>query len=1547
MTCKYIYNGEELSYQELLERLQDVNNLEEFEAILFSKEINSKQDETKNKLEKLSKEAKFSKSSNILIDGVDIMVDENSFTTQTFIDSSYFNIDGDPDMFRLNRDDYVKIQKEAFMSRDGLTEEQANHKCSLILEHWDKIAKDASDLHRILVSSEENDSERSYMGAALNTAFYGIVDQLKPAVTSINKNIAEQQRNSKRLKNLNLEAIVKTTGSKIIGHIDYLFVKPNGDIEIFNIKASTEAESQWDAVKKEKFKYQLALLKKILEYNGIHARDIKMNIVPVNIEYDENFQNVIKVTPGRYVSYDTKDSQYIFQKYENVASQYIDSNIQTVDVDDTIFNKVNRQLQTIFPGRKIDIVTDGIKESAKGWVKKNWKHIARQAVDKKGWQILFPGEKESIYVEDTRTKDDNETVVQMAQQREEELFGNSVRAKTTYRIVDSIRKSYKDKKSFLSTGNRDEIEQMLKDRLNKYFEYIPDSTDPNKVGSYKWEMIDNTTLTNANILLFRNKKTDQLDIISLTPFEVDTKSKVHGRNNILGYYLPDLNSKNFTMEANYGNIEAVRTMTLLNEIIPELGNVRLGRLKVLSLSPYYNKKGRDIAMDQLLPEFETIVQTVKENNKSLDIENNFKKNNIKSIDPVDIIVETWREAVTSQPSKTNDIRITFKDALTGYVSVDGTAVDGLETIQDKDAKVAKLQELIEMIKKYDPVVANAKIDNLLELVNNHNSDTNSIQRATVAKMYINALRALNMYNGDLSLDNEYFSQLEEYVSKPQSIPNTNVRTVGYMFQRSIDKISNQMLERYSPIRKLIMDYFEHRGYTPAQNSMVGNHASQFKDLYERDLATGEKTMRFKNPYDMSVQFEDEYTREFLKKILFELNKVRHEMRGITWEYKDINDSKLISKVNNGELRYLNVPLMRVSNATLREDIGKNIKDWGKRWMKRIFNPKEAFKEFTEGMLNDEEKRQRDSDIERLQAYNPFLRSESSDNLRYNYIADKGTDYFETDLESIMVNFMEKHIQSVEFNKMLTRTKGILLDLQMRGIAEDDPEGIKHTVETIKDYLDVSVYNRSIMEPVSQTIENFLEPIRRAVSKCYIAANPIAMVRDLTEGLLQNMIKTLTKFQTDIDPSDVIHGYKEVITEGPRNLMKITKLNQLNLKYRFSNLDIARISEGLKTSGSGVLNADNWSYITLRMPDYLNRMVLFSARMHHDGVDDAYYIKDGKLIYDWTKDKRFSVYLDPQGQQKNLEEYNKQRSKYLSLLRQFNNEGKRVYDDKHPEGRPLQEGDALPDAYTESQIGVFKNFADNIYGSYNQSTRAKYEQTALGRQFGIFSTWMNSIVDVYAKKKQISRSETKEVQETDANGKPLFFDKNGNITETDTGVPVMKDIPIMVQGVFNTMIDFCKEFAYELNENGFDVPKAYKFAVNNVYNYDINKRNFRRALYDMLMWLLIGGAFTMFFDPAYEDHKKNADGQNIIANGLIEITYKATSHAYDNFKGPLAVLDYIGNSTNPAVYKLPARILNDSWKLATGDKTMGGFLMGLQAFPRAFQDSYRMYIRDNK
>jgi len=234
------------------------------------------------------------------------------------------------------------------------------------------------------------------------------------------------------------------------------------------------------------------------------------------------------------------------------------------------------------------------------------------------------------------------------------------------------------------------------------------------VTEYKWELIDNQTLFNANVLMFRNKTTNQLDVVSLTPFEVDLKSKVKGRDNILGYYLPDMNSYNFIMESNYGNIEAIRTMTLLNEVVGSLGNVELGQLKIVSLSKYHRKTGRDIMISQLLPQFETVVKVVKENNSMLDFENNFKKNNIKTIDPIKIVVDTWREAVTDYPENTKDIQATFSNIMTGTTGVDGVFVDGLETVDTIEGKINKLQQLIEMIKSYDAVIGNANIQQLID-----------------------------------------------------------------------------------------------------------------------------------------------------------------------------------------------------------------------------------------------------------------------------------------------------------------------------------------------------------------------------------------------------------------------------------------------------------------------------------------------------------------------------------------------------------------------------------------------------------------------------------------------------------------------------------------------------------------------------------------------------------------------------------------------------------------------------------------------------------------
>lgn len=268
-----------------------------------------------------------------------------------------------------------------------------------------------------------------------------------------------------------------------------------------------------------------------------------------------------------------------------------------------------------------------------------------------------------------------------------------------------------------------------------------------------------------------------------------------------------------------------------------------------------------------------------------------------------------------------------------------------------------------------------------------------------------------MYNGDLSLENEAFGQMSEYIFKTQSIPNTNVRVTGFMFQQAVNKVADRVLHEYSPLRKVMNKFFEAKGYTALRNSTIGDEVRIFKNLYDPYyLSVGE--LKFKNPYDEANDL-DTSEREFLKNVLFEINKIRYEMRGQTWQFTGINDSHLIDSIKN--TNYLDVPLERASIATRRTKIKQGFNEFGQRWMKRIMHPVDAYNEFMDDTLNEEEKAERKADLENLQAYNPFKRSEDS-NRRANWLNEKGLDYFETNVENILIDFMENIFSLLNIRK---------------------------------------------------------------------------------------------------------------------------------------------------------------------------------------------------------------------------------------------------------------------------------------------------------------------------------------------------------------------------------------------------------------------------------------------------------------------------------------------------------------------------------------------------
>jgi hypothetical protein len=79
------------------------------------------------------------------------------------------------------------------------------------------------------------------------------------------------------------------------------------------------------------------------------------------------------------------------------------------------------------------------------------------------------------------------------------------------------------------------------------------------------------------------------------------------------------------------------------------------------------------------------------------------------------------------------------------------------------------------------------------------------------------------------------------------------------------------------------------------------------------------------------------------------------------------------------------------------------------------------------------------------------------------------------------------------------------------------------------------------------------------------------------------------------------------------------------------------------------------------PDYYNRMAIIVAKMLEDGSWDALSVKDGKLEYDWKRDKRYYHLAN------NIrgEEYDREKSLLYANARQFQLEHAMAKDGSGP------------------------------------------------------------------------------------------------------------------------------------------------------------------------------------------------------------------------------------------------------------------------------------------
>ena len=1554
-TCKYKFinnsdHTDSYSYQEVINLLK---NSPELFGILYNKTAEQKnfgkQGETIDKIQAL-KEAGLARyrdgkglkqSYSFMEDSADLKVDDNDFTVQTFIDSNfYIDKNGNPLMHVFNNEEWIERQRLLYANQK-MDPNEIEQRINILKDKGQKIAKNSYDLHKIILK-ERGSTNTEYTledteEATKGTVFEHLAEEIHTKVAGrIYGEVRKKNGVSKEygddsevriIKNVNIQAPISgLKGRNIHAHLDYVAIKPDGTLDIYLIKASHEAPSSWDKAKNEKYRNEMALMMQILEANGINTDNIRFNIIPVIMRYDEGYNNVDELTVDNAICYSHKNGGFILHEALTNARRFIEATSNPVNVDDSAFVNVNIQLGALFP--EMDIKATGITQTAEEYIDKNWDYLIQGPQPNSGWIVTIDGTKYTIKSSEKGSK--NRELVELIKKHQNELIdsetGEMSARNIGSKIVDGRRQGFCD------LGDN-YLNQFFGKYYHKTIESLEDDSEKYK---YDWDIISNETLTRANIILFKHKRTHQLNMVMISPMNLKQKRQFGRNTNILGYHLPDMraqdNQGHELLKATNGNIEIMRGLFLLNEILPSLGDVKLGEIEVVG-NLGVDTHGLSYPVSLISPNFVKARKVLLDKEPNMKFENNFQS--CQHISPVDLLIEEYGDILTQHPQLSSDFK-SLRDIIygTGY-NPDGNESDdydglihlaselpkdSLSTAKTTEIQIERLEELIEKVSTILKDKSGSSTSLSPDaLIANSKSTTNTLI-AACSKIMISASIALDRLSGIIRISSEDLSSIDSMFQRPQNMEDSQVRIVSKLLQDAIHMVSSKLDPMISDFNVTCLNYYEAKGYSKAQNFLIGNQSSVFSNLFQNS----ENELLFKNPYEQGNGL-DEADRKFLKRALFIINKIRFIAND--FEYKDENDPKLQKFIESHYDQYFFVPLEKASTSTQWSNPKKFFDDFQRRTVQYCKNPTMFFQEMYEGIMSDEERKQVTLDMQNLQTRNSFRASDVTKG-RQRLLGKYGRDFFETNVQNIVIDYVFKHLQEQEMNKMLVRGRGILLYLKLTGQREDgDPKKFAKTIDHIDKYLTTSVFNRSIMEEDSKKFISRIAPLRKMVTSAYIAASPIAACRDTVGGFLSNMLRTFTKFRTDIDAKDVAWAYKYVLTNGVHTVMDIDLLDKMNAKYLISNINIEQQQEGYKTNTTGITNPGNIAYATLKKPDFLNRMVLFVAKLKHDGSINAYSVENGQLKYNWRMDERFNLLSDDS--KIGTKEYNEQKSRKLSLIIALNNENPGL-------NLPVRVDTNIPDGYTNQEIEATKSLGDTIYGSYNKSTKAMYENMALGSQLGIFSTWMNGIFDVYFGKRRESSYLFEKRQAEDENGNLLYISEDGSITTEVTDSPYMKDIPLMVQGVMKTV------FEDVLGDIILNQGKGLK----DIWHDPMQRMNLRRAITDLLVALLLGLLFKQVFDPAYKEHKKNDNGNNIAGNAILEILYKGSSSCFDEFKGPLPILDYVTNDTNPATFQWLSKSTSDMYKWITGSKSLSDTILKSQALPKAFQDTYKMYQREN-
>lgn len=416
----------------------------------------------------------------------------------------------------------------------------------------------------------------------------------------------------------------------------------------------------------------------------------------------------------------------------------------------------------------------------------------------------------------------------------------------------------------------------------------------------------------------------------------------------------------------------------------------------------------------------------------------------------------------------------------------------------------------------------------------------------------------------------------------------------------------------------------------------------------------------------------------------------------------------------------------------------------------VKNKVKQYAELTQGIFAGDVDKKEAYEKENDHLYNKFALSEID---RENKIRDNGVGFFETHLEIIFNQALVAYTKQNVSTKYVPIFKAMQLGLRHHDAFGHNGTPDKKKLEGIQDAVDKFIQNRfygkPIMDKWQKPIYSFLSVVSHFFSTLRLGLNVRSFCREMLNGLYINTTRIMTKQIEGVSMENYTNALTYIVQDLPKNLSGISMLQQLNAVYGMANYSLGNVANQRRLNW---LNIKNWSRDTLFIgcsaPDYNHRMAILMAKMMGDGCWDAHSLNEqGELVYNFKNDKRFEAYIN---NDTSNPKYLEQKTLYLKNIEEWNAQGY-----TKPDGSYLKEGDDLPQAYTNREGQSIKNYADLLYGHYDDESRGLINDMFLGSFFMQFKTFMTAKLEQWTMKEGVYNIESLKQQYDPINKEKLY------------------------------------------------------------------------------------------------------------------------------------------------------------------------------------------------